>query len=237
MTPARRSTATKDDDVTWSAADFLPNRISIKAMRAAAENCRGCPLYKCGNVVFSEGPARSPIMFVGEQPGDHEERQQRPFVGPAGRLFDEALEAAGIERGEVYVTNAVKHFKHETRGIRRIHKTPKDEEVAACYPWLDEEITSIKPRIIVVLGATAAQALLGKDFRVTQKRGVVVESSFAAIVMATVHPSSVLRAQPGERAESKQAFFDDIKAIAAELARVKSEDTETSEAEPDAPEE
>jgi uracil-DNA glycosylase len=169
--------------------------------------------------VFGEGPARADLFFVGEQPGDAEDKEGRPFVGPAGRVFDEALADAGIERRKVYVTNAVKHFKWEARGKRRIHQKPNAAETAACRPWLDAELEAVSPRVLVALGATAAQALLGRSFRVTQQRGVPVESDLAPNVIATVHPSSILRAPDDvARREAYDAFVDDLR-VAARLGR------------------
>jgi len=183
--------------------------------------CRGCDLWTCGRVVFGEGPRNATVMFVGEQPGDQEEQLGHPFVGPAGRLLDTALEEAGIDRKSVYVTNAVKHFKYErgAKGKRRIHKKPNDAEIRACHPWLEEEIRLTKPRVIVVLGATAAQSLLGKQFRVTQQRGKPVKSELADTVIATVHPSSVLRAPEGERERARDEFYADIRAVARHIAK------------------
>ena len=204
---------------TGSAADFIPPRATLAKLRAAATHCRGCDLWTCGRMVFGEGSSAATVMFVGEQPGDREELSGHPFVGPAGKLLDEALDAAGIDRRGVYVTNAVKHFKYErgAKAKRRIHKKPNDAEVRACNPWLMEEIRVTRPRVIVVLGATAAQSLLGKQFRVTQHRGETVKSELAEVVMATVHPSSVLRAPDEERAQARRAFFDDIRAVAKRI--------------------
>jgi uracil-DNA glycosylase family protein len=203
---------------TGSAADFLPERLTLPALREAAAQCRGCHLWQVGTqTVFGEGPADAAAMFVGEQPGDQEDRAGRPFVGPAGRLFDEALEAAGIDRLRVYVTNAVKHFKWEERGKRRIHQKPNATEIAACHPWLDAELEVVKPRVLVVLGAVAAQALLGRQFRVTQHRGEVLESDLAEAVVATVHPSSILRGPPEERKTNLAAFVNDLKVVAGLL--------------------
>ena len=203
---------------TGSAADFIPPRPTLTKLRAAAAECRGCHLWTVGTqTVFGEGPRRATVMIVGEQPGDYEDRAGRPFVGPSGRLLDAALEAAGIDRDEVYVTNVVKHFKWERgeKGKRRIHKTPNDAEITACFPWLATEIALVKPRVVVCLGATAAQALLGKAFRVTRDRGKPIESPHAESVIATVHPSSVLRAPPGEvRERAEREFVADIKRVA-----------------------
>jgi DNA polymerase len=206
---------------TGSAADFVPDRATLPKLREAAAHCRGCDLWTCGRAVFGEGPRSATVMFVGEQPGDQEEQLGHPFVGPAGKMLDAALDDAGIDRKEVYVTNAVKHFKHErgAKGKRRIHKKPNDTEVRACNPWLLEEIRVTHPRVIVVLGATAAQSLLGKSFRVTKERGKPVKSELADVVMATVHPSSVLRAPDEERDEARRAFFADIRAVARQLEK------------------
>jgi uracil-DNA glycosylase len=203
---------------TGSAADFLPDRLTLPALREAAAGCRGCHLWEVGTqTVFGEGSPRATALFVGEQPGDQEDRAGKPFVGPAGRLFDEALEAAGIDRSSVYVTNAVKHFKWQARGKRRIHQKPNATEVAACRPWLEAEMAVVKPRVLVLLGATAAQALLGRQFRVTQHRGEVLESELAGAVVATVHPSSILRGEPTERETNFAAFVDDLTVVAGLL--------------------
>jgi DNA polymerase len=190
----------------------------LPKLRDAAARCRGCHLWTTGTqTVFGEGRASAAVMFVGEQPGDQEDREGRPFVGPSGRLLDSALEEAGIDRSEVYVTNAVKHFKWERgeKSARRIHKKPNSAEIAACYPWLEAEIAQIEPRVIVALGATAAQALLGKDFRVTKDRGRPIPSRLGTTVVATVHPSSVLRAPDAEsRARAEREFVTDLKAAA-----------------------
>jgi uracil-DNA glycosylase len=193
---------------------------TLTSLRKEAAGCRACPLWKRGTqTVFGEGPARADLFFVGEQPGDAEDKEGRPFVGPAGRVFDDALADAGIERRKVYVTNAVKHFKWEARGKRRIHQKPNAAETAACRPWLDAELEAVSPRVLVALGATAAQALLGRSFRVTQQRGVPVESDLAPNVIATVHPSSILRAPDDvARREAYDAFVDDLR-VAARLGR------------------
>jgi uracil-DNA glycosylase family protein len=206
---------------TGSAADFIPPRATLARLREAASHCRGCDLWKCGRVVFGEGPKSATVMFVGEQPGDQEEQEGHPFVGPAGKLLDSALEEAGIDRKSVYVTNAVKHFKFErgAKSKRRIHKKPNDTEIRACHPWLEEEIRVTKPTVIVVLGATAAQSLLGKQFRVTQQRGKPVKSELAGTVIATVHPSSVLRAPDDEREQARRDFFADIRVVARHMAK------------------
>ena len=177
-----------------TAAPLVPPKPSLPRLRSAAERCTACELYKTGTqVVFGEGARSAEVMFVGEQPGDQEDKAGKPFVGPAGRLFDQALEDAGIDRKQVYVTNVVKHFKWRARGKRRIHQKPNWSEIAACRPWLEAELAVVKPRVLVCLGATAAQALLGRQFRVTQQRGRTVESDLAEHVLATVHPSSILR--------------------------------------------
>ncbi|HLB10090.1 MAG TPA: UdgX family uracil-DNA binding protein [Gemmatimonadaceae bacterium] len=205
---------------TGSAAAYIPARATLSNLRDAAARCRGCDLWTCGRVVFGEGPKGATVMFVGEQPGDQEEQMGHPFVGPAGKVLDAALENAGIDRKSVYLTNAVKHFKYErgAKSKRRIHKKPNDAEIRACHPWLEKEIEVIKPRVIVVLGAVAAQSLLGKQFRVTQQRGKPVKSSLADTVIATVHPSSVLRAPDDERAQARRDFFADIRAVAKHMA-------------------
>jgi uracil-DNA glycosylase len=178
-----------------TAAPYLPRNPTIPRLRKAAASCKGCHLWeRATQTVFGEGGLHLRVMFIGEQPGDQEDRQGHPFVGPAGRLLDLALQRANIDRDVVYVTNAVKHFKFEPRGKRRIHKKPNLEETNACRPWLEAEIAAIQPEVIVCLGATAAQVLLGKNFRVLKSRGQFVESSLAPYVMATVHPSSLLRA-------------------------------------------
>ena len=201
--------------------DFIPPRVTLPRLRDAAAKCRGCDLWTCGHVVFGEGPRSATVMFVGEQPGDQEEATGHPFVGPAGKMLDAALEEAGIDRKSVYVTNAVKHFKFErgAKSKRRIHKKPNDTEIRACHPWLEEEIKVTKPSVIVVLGATAAQSLLGKQFRVTQQRGKPVKSDLAKTVIATVHPSSVLRAPEGEREQARREFFADIRTVAKHIVK------------------
>jgi DNA polymerase len=201
---------------TGSAADFVPPHPTLSRLREAAAACRGCHLWvDATQTVFGEGPRTADVMLVGEQPGDQEDRQGHPFVGPSGRLLDEGLEAAGIDRRRVYVTNAVKHFKFVRIELtrRRLHKKPNAAEVRACHPWLEEEIRLIKPRVIVALGATAAQALLGPRFKVTERRGLAVPSEWAEIVIATVHPSSVLRAPGDAREEARRAFFADLKRV------------------------
>ena len=206
---------------TGSAADFLPPVSTLPALRQAASGCRGCGLYRSATqTVFGEGPARARLMLVGEQPGDQEDRAGHPFVGPSGRLLDEALEEAGIDRDAVYVTNAVKHFKFVRQELtrRRLHKKPAAGEVRACRPWLEEEIKVVRPVLIVALGSTAAQSLLGPAFRVTRERGRVVESP-AGPVLATVHPSAVLRAPGKARAAEQRAFVRDLAEAGRWLAR------------------
>jgi DNA polymerase len=202
-----------------SAAELIPDRPTISSVRDAAKACQACDLWKRGTqTVFGEGGRKAELMLVGEQPGDAEDLAGRPFVGPAGKLLDRALEAAGIDRAAVYVTNVVKHFKWEPRGKRRIHKKPNAGEISACRPWLDREIQLVKPRAIVCLGATAAQALLGRQFKVTAHRGEFVASSLAPLVLATVHPSSLLRA-PDEEARRRETkrFIDDLRKVAHAL--------------------
>jgi uracil-DNA glycosylase len=203
-----------------SAAEFLPGRLSLPALREAAAACKGCRLWELGTqTVFGEGPEDALAMFVGEAPGDQEDKQGRPFVGPAGRVLDEALEAVGIDRSTTYLTNAVKHFKWQARGKRRIHQKPSWTEITACRPWLEAELAAVRPRVLVLLGATAAQSLLGREFRVTQHRGELLASDLAHAVTATVHPSSILRGEPEEREASFAAFMDDLKVVAELLER------------------
>ena len=200
-----------------SAADFIPSRPTLERLREAAAGCRGCDLWRnATQTVFGEGPKRADVMLVGEQPGDQEDRQGHPFVGPSGRLLDEGLSAAGIDRSRVYVTNAVKHFKFVRVELtrRRLHKKPAPGEVRACHPWLEEEIRLVRPRVIVALGATAAQALLGPKFKVTQQRGKAVTSEWARTVIATVHPSAVLRAPADAREQARREFFADLRRVA-----------------------
>ena len=208
---------------TSSAADFIPPNPTLPKLRAAAAGCRGCDLWKVGTqTVFGEGPRQARLLVVGEQPGDAEDKAGRPFVGPAGRLLDRAFDAAGIPREDVYVTNAVKHFKwaRDARTKRRIHKTPSAGEVRACFPWLQQEMTLVQPDVILCLGATAAKALLGKTFSVTARRGVPNRSELAPSVVATVHPSAVLRAPPDDRKRAEQMFIADLRKVARELARI-----------------
>ena len=204
---------------TKDAAELIPDRPSLNAVRAASKNCQACDLWKRGTqTVFGEGGKKAELMLIGEQPGDAEDLAGRPFVGPAGKLLDRALEDAGIDRSTVYVTNVVKHFKWEPRGKRRIHKKPNASEIAACRPWLDTEIELVQPRAIVCLGATAAQAVLGRNFKVTANRGAFVASSLAPLVLATVHPSSILRAPDADaRHREMQSLTDDLRLVARAL--------------------
>jgi uracil-DNA glycosylase len=196
-----------------TAVPFLPERTTMSALRSAVQECRGCPLYaNATQAVFGEGKASAEVMLVGEQPGDQEDRVGAPFVGPAGKLLDRALEEAGIDRGTTYVTNAVKHFKWRARGTRRIHDKPSWTEQVACRPWLEAELQVVKPRALVLLGATAAQSILGKSFRVTQHRGEPIESDLAALVTATIHPSAVLRSD--DREAMFAGLVDDLRLVA-----------------------
>ena len=199
-----------------TAAPLVPETTSLPKLREAAADCQACDLWKSGTqTVFGEGARTAEIVFVGEQPGDKEDLAGRPFVGPAGRVLDEALELAGIDRKLAYVTNAVKHFKWQARGKRRIHQKPNWAELAACRPWLDAELAAVKPKVLVALGATAAQALLGREFRVTKQRGVPVESDIAPHVVATVHPSSILRQETeADRAAAMEDFVADLRVVA-----------------------
>jgi uracil-DNA glycosylase family protein len=198
-----------------TAAPLVPDKPSLPRLREAAAGCTACDLYKTGTqTVFGEGARTAEVMFVGEQPGDQEDLAGRPFVGPAGKLLDRALEEAGIDRSQVYVTNVVKHFKWKGRGKRRIHQKPNWSEIAACRPWLEAELDVVKPRVLVCLGATAAQALLGRDFRVSRQRGEPVDSDLAEQVLATVHPSSILRADPDTREREFQELVRDLKTVA-----------------------
>ena len=202
------------------AAPFIPERPTLKRLREAAADCRGCHLWRqATQTVFGDGRGSARVMFVGEQPGDQEDRQGRPFVGPAGRELDRALEAVGIDRREVYVTNVVKHFKFEERGRRRMHQTPKRFEIDACRPWLDEELRAVKPEALAILGATAGKALLGSKFRIRDQRGRPLDSDLAPLVFATVHPSAILRARSDEdRHAERRAFTADLAALARSLA-------------------
>lgn len=203
-----------------TAEPFVPGTRSLPALREAARGCRGCPLWRnATQTVFGEGPTRARVLLLGEQPGDREDLEGRPFVGPAGRLLDQALLAAGIVRTEVYVTNAVKHFKWEPAGKRRLHKKPSAREIAACRPWLEAEFEAIRPQVLVALGATAAQALMGAKFRVTQERGNVFRDvPWADAFVATIHPSAILRMDAADRAKALAAFEADLNVVAKLLA-------------------
>jgi uracil-DNA glycosylase family protein len=202
-----------------AAVDLVPRRPTVRNLKEAAAGCRACRLWRdATQTVFGEGTRMAEVMLVGEQPGDREDLAGRPFVGPAGRLLDQALEEAGIDRRKVYVTNVVKHFKFTRRGKRRIHKRPAADEIAACRPWLEAELAVVRPRVLVCLGATAAQALLGRTFRVTKQRGEFIESDLAPLVTATIHPSAILRAPDDEtRREEMEAFIRDLSLVAREL--------------------
>jgi len=219
----------RSDGPTGSAADFLPPRRTLRTLAEAAQGCRGCDLYRdATQAVFGEGSRDASVMLVGEQPGDREDVEGRPFVGPAGKLLDRALAEAGIDRGDAYVTNVVKHFTWTPapRGKRRIHRTPDLGEVTACAPWLEAELALVRPEVLVCLGATAAQALLGRSFRVTKERGRFVESSLAPLVTATVHPSSILRAADADaRDRELAAFVADLATVARALRRGRSDAT------------
>ena len=199
-----------------SAEPFVPEKKTLPALREAVQGCRGCDLYRnATQAVFGEGARHAEVLFVGEQPGDKEDLAGKPFVGPAGQLLDKALEGAGIDRKQTYVTNAVKHFKWQPRGKRRIHQKPSWSETLACRPWLEAELEVVRPRVVVCLGATAAQSLLGRDFRVTQHRGELLESDLAEHVTATVHPSSILRQQDEQLRQAEfAAFVDDLRVVA-----------------------
>ncbi len=199
----------------------VPDQLTLPALREAAAGCRACDLYKTGTqTVFGQGAEHAQVMFVGEQPGDREDREGKPFVGPAGGVLDEALAEAGIDRRHVYITNAVKHFKWKPQGKRRLHQKPNAAEINACRPWLDAEIAVVKPHLLVLLGATAAQALLGRDFRVSVQRGQLMERPGLPPMMATVHPSSILRAPDDETREIEmRAFVQDLKRVAKHLQR------------------
>jgi DNA polymerase len=204
------------------ATPFLPERSSLKALRESVGDCRGCHLWRnATQAVFGEGRRGARLMLVGEQPGDREDLQGQPFVGPAGRELDRALEEAGIARDDAYVTNVVKHFKFEERGRRRIHQTPKRFEIEACKPWLAEEMKAVRPEALVLLGATAAKALLGSSLRVTRHRGELLQSDLAPIVAATIHPSAILRApDDASRQAERRAFADDLRVVGRALAEL-----------------
>ena len=205
-----------------SAADLIPAHPSLQTLREAGAGCQACPLWERGTqTVFGEGSAHAEVMLLGEQPGDREDVEGHPFVGPAGRILNEGLEAAGIDRGLVYVTNVVKHFKWIPKGKRRIHQRPNQSEIRACRPWLEAEVSLVGPRLIVCMGATAAQALLGSGFKVTKRRGELVPSPLGPDAVATVHPSSILRApDDAARDDAMKAFVADLTEVAARLGRV-----------------
>jgi len=202
-----------------TAAPLIPEKATLDGLRDVASGCQACDLYKTGTqTVFGEGLKKAEVVLVGEQPGDKEDIEGRPFVGPAGKLLDNALERAGIDRSAVYITNVVKHFKWEARGKRRIHKKPNMAEITACKPWLEAELEVIRPKAVVCLGSTAAQALLGRDFKVTQSRGELVDSPLAPLVTATVHPSSILRERDEDaRHRAMDEFVRDLTNVAGEL--------------------
>jgi uracil-DNA glycosylase family protein len=203
-----------------TAEDFLPERKTLASLREAAAGCRGCSLYRnATQTVFGDGPTTAEVVMVGEQPGDQEDRQGRPFVGPAGKLLDRALGDAGIDRRRVFITNVVKHFKFERRGKRRIHRRPAAEEVRACAPWFRSELEVVKPKALVALGATAAQDLFGRAFRVTRERGKPLDSDLAPLVMATIHPSAILRADDADREEEYDRFVGDLRTLAREMGK------------------
>ena len=203
-----------------SAAEFIPKTTSLSVLREAVNNCRGCPIYcNATQGVFGEGPKDATVMVVGEQPGDQEDRAGKPFVGPAGQVLDEALQSAGIPREETYVTNAVKHFKWEPRGTRRLHSKPSAREVAACRPWLETELTLIKPKMVICLGATAAQSLMGPAFRITKQRGEIFsDTPWAPWLMATMHPSAILRIPEDDlRQRARAEFIEDLRKAARQI--------------------
>jgi len=205
-----------------SAAQFLPDKLNLPALQQAARKCQGCPLWERGTqTVFGEGPPDADYVLVGEQPGDKEDRTGHPFVGPAGAMLDRALADAGLDRSRAYVTNAVKHFKWEPKGKLRIHSKPNRKEIVACHPWLEAEIQVLQPAVIVCLGATAAQSLLGADFRVTQHRGELIMQDDGRSYIATVHPSSILRADPETRDEEMRKFIADLKQVGRVLLQHK----------------
>lgn len=215
-----------ESDTELSALLFIPPTADLSALREASAGCRGCPLYKnATQTVFGEGELSSRVLFVGEQPGNDEDLSGHPFVGPAGKLFNEALEAAGIDRSTAYVTNTVKHFKWEAKGQRRIHKKPSSREIAACLPWLEREIALIQPEVLVCLGATAAQSLLGRDFKVTQRRGIVIATPLAPNAIATIHPSAILRQLTSEdRKREMDQFIADLKVAASLLGKMRKQE-------------
>jgi uracil-DNA glycosylase family protein len=204
-----------------TAADFVPDSRSLRALRQAAADCRGCPLWQdATQTVFGDGPRKATLMLVGEQPGDREDIEGEPFVGPAGRILAQALQGAEIERGEVYLTNAVKHFKWRPRGKRRLHQTPRAGEVEACKPWLEAELEAVRPRALLVLGATAAKALYGSSVRVTRDRGKPIDSPLAPLAALTIHPSAIVRLRDhDEREDALAALVEDLRFVAREMAK------------------
>jgi len=194
------------------AEEFIPDQLTLESLREAASGCRGCDLWEdATQTVFGDGAKHANVMLIGEQPGDREDIEGMPFVGPAGRILDEGLEAAQIARTSVYVTNAVKHFRFTRRGKRRLHEKPNSQQVRACRPWLQAEVETVRPSLLVLLGATAAQSLLGRQFRVTQNRGTLLDSDLAEAVTATIHPSAILRGDPEQRERELGAFVDDLR--------------------------
>jgi DNA polymerase len=204
-----------------SAAEFVPDSRSLRTLRQAAADCRGCPLWEdATQTVFGAGLKKAALMLVGEQPGDHEDVEGEPFVGPAGRILERALQGAKIDRGEVYLTNAVKHFKWRARGKRRLHQTPRAGEVEACKPWLEAELDAVRPLAVLALGATAAKALYGPSVRVTRDRGQLIESSLAPLAALTIHPSAILRLRDHEeREDALDSLVEDLRFVAGEMAR------------------
>jgi len=206
-------------DGEGTAAALVPARPSLKKLREAATGCKACPLWETGTqTVFGEGGAKADVVFVGEQPGDREDIEGHPFVGPAGRILDQGLEQAGIARDDVYITNAVKHFRYKLRGKRRIHQKPDRWQVAACFPWLQAELKVVQPSALVCLGATAGQQLLGSHIRIGRDRGRPIESGLAELVTVTTHPSAILRAEDEDREEAMAQFIDDLKQVAKWLS-------------------
>jgi uracil-DNA glycosylase family protein len=204
---------------TSSARDFLPEAHTVETLRQAAQSCKGCDLYKnATQTVFGEGPQKASVVFVGEQPGDQEDRQGHPFVGPAGRLLDKALAGAGIPREQVYVTNAVKHFKWIWRGKRRLHQKPAIRQVTACKPWLEAELESVRPKIVICLGATATQAVLGKSVSITKERGKFIDSSSGLLTFITIHPSAIYRQREKDQQEKEyRRFAEELKLVSRRL--------------------
>ena len=219
--PKSKSPKSDERQKSKDAKAYFPDRRTLPAFRAAAADCQACDLYKRGTqTVFGAGTRKAEVLFVGEQPGNEEDLEGQPFVGPAGKLLDKVLDEVGIDRQKAYVTNVVKHFKWEPRGKRRIHKKPNAGEIAACRPWLEAEIALVKPRVIVCLGATAAQALLGAKFRVSKEHGKFIESDLDSYIIATIHPSAILRAPDDEtRHEQQRRFIDDLKKVADVLSK------------------